>query len=78
LARFGHGEWRLQRRPDEQQHGCAISLWRLNDRNVHLHEQLCAIDDNLPSNIYSSGCASSRFDLPNAYDGQCLFDPSAA
>ena len=56
LVGNGQRNGRLQRCPDEQQHGCTICLRRLDDRDFYLSQQLCAIDDHLPGNLHGASC----------------------
>ncbi len=67
LARNGLGQRRLQRRLDEQQHGSAFCLRRQYDRNLHLYQQLCAIDHYLPGNLHRGRSAYCDSVMPSEY-----------
>ena len=51
-------------------------MWWCNNRHLYLYQYMCAINYNLPGNIYSAGTANSNINLSGKYQYVGLLNTS--
>jgi len=74
MAGLGHGQWRLQRRFDQQQHRRSGCLRWLDNGDLHLHQHLRTPDHHLPSYFHSGSTLNSGAYLSCEHDSGFLPD----